>query len=343
MTEPDARRAVGGFLRRSGLLAPGDADPALTPLTGGVSSDLWRADLPSGPVCVKSALPQLKVARRWLAPTSRNRVEYEWLRFAQPLAPGQIPRVLAHDERASLFAMEYLPPGRYPVWKTLLLAGQVDVEAAREVGDLVGKLHAASAVDPAAAALFATDENFDALRVTPYLRVTAQAHPDLRQRLDDLAARTAGTHLAVVHGDVSPKNILLGPHGPVLLDAECAWFGDPAFDVAFCINHLLIKSVRVPAAATALDAAVRTLAAAHARHVRWEPASHLEDRVAALTPALALARVDGSSPVEYLGPAERAAVRAAGRALLAEPPATVGELADRWAALTADRKKESRP
>ena len=271
MTELDLRRAVTGFLRRSGLLAPGEADPALTPLAGGVSSDLWLASLPSGPVCVKSALPQLKVARRWLAPTSRNRVEYEWLRFAQPLAPGQIPRVLARDEQACLFAMEYLPPGQYPVWKSLLLAGQVTVEAAREVGALAGTLHAASALDPAAAALFATDENFDALRITPYLRVTARAHPDLRHRLADIAGRTASTHLAVVHGDVSPKNILLGPHGPVLLDAECAWFGDPAFDVAFCINHLLIKSVRVPAAAAALRAAARALADGHARHVRWEP------------------------------------------------------------------------
>ena len=342
MTEPDVRRAVAGFLRRSGLLAPGHADPELTPLAGGVSSDLWRADLPSGPVCVKSALPQLKVARQWLAPTSRNRVEYEWLRFAQPLAPGQVPRVLAHDESACLFAMEYLPPDRYPVWKTLLLAGRADAEAARDVGSLVGRLHAASALSPAAATLFATDDNFDALRITPYLRVTAQAHPDLRQRLADLAARTAGTHLAVVHGDVSPKNILLGPHGPVLLDAECAWYGDPAFDVAFCVNHLLIKSVKVPAAAAALHAAARALAAAHARHVRWEPPASLDGRVASLTPALALARVDGSSPVEYLSAAERDIVRSAGRALLTGPPATVSELLNRWAALTADRKDSLR-
>ena len=342
MTEPDLRRAVIGFLRRTDLLAPGDPDPALTPLTGGVSSDLWRADLPSGPVCVKSALPQLKVARRWLAPTSRNRVEYEWLRFAQPLAPGQIPRVLAHDQRASLFAMEYLPPDQYPVWKTLLLTGQVDTEAAREVGDLAGTLHAASALDPAAAAMFATDENFDALRIEPYLRVTARAHPDLQEQLAGIAQRTAGTHLAVAHGDVSPKNILLGPHGPVLLDAECAWYGDPAFDVAFCMNHLLIKSVKVPTAAAALCAAARALAEAHARHVRWEPTGDLDSRVASLTPALALARVDGSSPVEYLAPAERVTVRSAARSLLIQPPATIRELVDRWASLIPDRKESLR-
>jgi hypothetical protein len=215
------------------------------------------------------------------------------------------------------------------VWKALLLAGQVDVGAAWAVGALVGWLHAASALDPPAAATFATDGNFDALRITPYLRVTAQAHPDLRERLDEIAAVTAGTRLAVVHGDVSPKNILLGPDGPVLLDAECAWY------VAFCVSHLLLKSVRVPSAAAALLAAARALAVAHASHVHWEPVNGLDGRVAALTPALALARVDGGSPVEYLTEPERAAVRSAARRLLLEPPPTVNDLTGAWAALTA--------
>jgi len=97
MNGQDMCPAVVEFLRRQGLLAAGEEAP-LTPLTGGVSSDLWRVDLPSGPICVKGALPRLKVAHPWFAPVTRNHVEYQWLRFAQPLAPGQIPRVLAHDE-----------------------------------------------------------------------------------------------------------------------------------------------------------------------------------------------------------------------------------------------------
>jgi tRNA A-37 threonylcarbamoyl transferase component Bud32 len=305
----------------------------MTPLLGGVSSDLWKVDLPTRVICVKGALAQLKVAQPWFAPVSRNRVECEWLRFAQPLRPGQVPRVLADDEDAGLFAMEYLPPAEYPVWKTLLLAGQVDVSAARAVGDLVGDLHSASAADPNTAARFATDDNFDALRVGPYLRVTAQAHPDLQHRFASLARRTAGTHLAVVHGDVSPKNILLGRDGPVLLDAECAWFGDPAFDPAFCLNHLLIKSVKLPHSAEALRGAVRALADGYAAHVAWESPSALMERVVSLIPALSLARVDGSSPVEYLNEFERNTVREIGRELLATPPTTLDELIDRWAML----------
>ncbi|WP_198541514.1 phosphotransferase family protein [Parafrankia soli] len=330
MTRSDPHAEVRAFLRRQGLLGPGE-HAELTPLTGGVSSDLWKVDLPAGTVCVKGALAQLKVAHEWLAPVSRNRVEYDWLRFAAPLCPGQVPRGIVHDGEAGLFAMEFLPPERYPVWKAQLLDGQVDVAAAREVGDLVGRLHSASAADQHSALRFATDGNFDALRIEPFLRVTAGAHPDLRERFAELARRTASTHLAVVHGDVSPKNILLGPDGPVLLDAECAWFGDPAFDIAFCLNHLLIKSIKLPGLAAELRAAAQALADAHARHIDWEPPDAFGERVAALLPALALARVDGTSPVEYLDTAQRHEVRKAGRLLLADPAPAVDQLLDRWA------------
>lgn len=132
------------------------------------------------------------------------------------------------------------------MWKAQLFDGQVEVATAAAVGELLGTLHAASAGDVTLAAEFATDDNFHALRIEPYLLATAAAHPDLGDVLRGLAHRTATTHLALVHGDVSPKNILVGPAGPVLLDAECAWYGDPAFDLAFCVNHLLLKSLVVP-------------------------------------------------------------------------------------------------
>jgi tRNA A-37 threonylcarbamoyl transferase component Bud32 len=332
VTELDPRAAAQAFLRRDGLLGPGE-QATMTRLSGGVSSDLWKVELPTRVICVKGALAQLKVADPWFAPVSRNHVEYQWLTWAHSLRPGQVPRVLAHDEQAGLLAMEYLPPSHYPGWKALLFAGDVDVGVARAVGDLVGDLHAASAADPGSAARFATDENFDALRIDPYLRVTARAHPDLADRFAALAERTASTHMAVVHGDVSPKNILLGPGGPVLLDAECAWFGDPAFDVAFCVNHLLIKSVKLPRRGGALRGAARALVDAHAAHVTWEPRPALAARVVSLLPALALARVDGSSPVEYLNEAERDSLRRIARELLGTPAATLDELCERWAAL----------
>jgi len=325
--EPQSR--VEEFLRRHGLMQPAES-AKLTPLTGGVSSDLWQVSLPGRTLCVKGALAQLKVAHEWLAPVSRNRVEYEWLRFAGTVAPRQVPEVYAYDGQAGLFAMEFLAPEDYPVWKAQLLAGQIDPAAAHAVGDLVGRLHAASAKDPSSAGTFATDDNFDALRTEPYFRVTARANPDLADRIEGLAAATAGSHLAVVHGDVSPKNILIGPNGPVLLDAECGWFGDPAFDLAFCLNHLLLKAIVLPESAAQLNRSARLLLAGYALHIDWEPAADLMSRVAALLPLLALARVDGASPVEYLTSAQRGQVRDLARALLSRPTSSIDSLIDDW-------------
>jgi tRNA A-37 threonylcarbamoyl transferase component Bud32 len=329
VNHPGPKRQIATFLRQAGLLSAGEK-VELTPLTGGISSDLWKVDLPGRVICVKGALPQLKVSRAWFAPVGRNHIECEWLRSAHTIRPGHVPRVLAETAARGLFAMEYFPPDRYAVWKEQLFRGEVDVETARQVGDLLGHLHAASATDPTAPERFATDDNFIALRIDPYLTATAESHPDLADRLATLAERTMATRVAVVHGDVSPKNILVGPTGPVLVDAECVWFGDPAFDVAFCVNHLLIKGIRLPRHAHQLQVAALAFVDAHAAHVTWEPRPALHERVVSLLPPLALARIDGSSPVEYLDDDQRGTIRSIARDLLTQPASGLEETAHRW-------------
>ncbi|MET9460012.1 phosphotransferase [Streptomyces canus] len=322
--------ALTDFLLAQELAAP-DETALWTPLAGGVSSDLWRVDLPGRSLCVKRALAKLKVAADWQAPVSRNATEWAWMRFAVRHRPDSVPRLLAHDPEAGLFAMDYLPPRDYPVWKAQLLAGDVRRETAMAVGEVLGTLHAASAGDDTLAELFATDTNFHALRIEPYLLATAAAHPGLSEVFQSLADRTAATHLALVHGDVSPKNILVGPSGPVLLDAECAWYGDPAFDLAFCVSHLLLKSLLLSERRDALLQSGGDLCAQYLRHVGWEPQAALQERVAALLPALLLARVDGKSPVEYLTEeSQKAFVRKVAAALLRAPGRTVEEVLEHW-------------
>jgi aminoglycoside phosphotransferase (APT) family kinase protein len=312
---PDEALAL---LRAAGLAGPGEA-PAAVRLPGGVSSDIWRVELAGGAVCVKRALPRLKVAQTWEAPVARNHYEQEWMEVANQAVPGGAPRVLARGD--GLFAMEYLP---HPVWKDELRAGRADPSFAGAVGRALAAIHRATKDNAALQARFPTDGIFYAIRLEPYLVATAEQHPDLWLKLRQLAARTAKLKSCLVHGDVSPKNIMVSPRGPVFLDAECAWYGDPAFDLAFCLNHLLLKCLWVPASRGAFLACFDELVEAYA------PEGSLQARAAALLPALLLARVDGKSPVEYLDTAGKSHVRRVARPLVAHPVPRLDDVREAW-------------
>jgi aminoglycoside phosphotransferase (APT) family kinase protein len=292
-------------------------------LSGGVSSEIWKV----GGVCVKRALPRLRVAQKWEAPVERNRYERLWLEAAGAAAPGAAPRVLAADDAAGLFAMEYV---HAPVWKELLRQGKAQPEFAAQVGRTLAAVHNATAGRPEVAERFATDEIFYAIRLEPYLVATARAHPDLESRLRFLVGRTAKTKVCLVHGDVSPKNILVGGEGPahfpVFLDAECAWYGDPAFDLAFCLNHLLLKCLWVPASRDAFLACFDALSRTYLKEIQIQD---VEERAASLLPALLLARVDGKSPVEYLTEENKRLVRTVARELLLSSR-SIREIARTW-------------
>jgi aminoglycoside phosphotransferase (APT) family kinase protein len=318
-------------LRNMRLLSAGTSVPG-EQLTGGVSSDIWRIDLPSGPICVKRALAKLHVAADWHAPIERNRYEARWMRHANAAAPGTAPALLGQDETSGALAMQYLSPSDYKLWKTELHAGHAEPDFAASVATRLVSIHAATAADPSVAAEFPTDEIFFDIRLEPYLIATARAHPDLAAPLYELVATTRANKCALVHGDASPKNILVGRDGPVFLDAECAWWGDPAFDLAFCLNHLLLKCLWTPSARARFLACFDSLVAAYRAGITWEPADALEGRAARLLPGLFLARVDGKSPVEYITTEiDRNHVRRAARKLLTDPVDHLDAVRSSWA------------
>jgi aminoglycoside phosphotransferase (APT) family kinase protein len=325
--EAQVRRA----LARLGLLH-GDDAPRFTRLAGGVSSDIWRVDLVSGPVCVKRALPKLRVEQDWFAPVERNAYEAAWMRCAAAVVPEAVPELLGQDEAAGVLVMAYLDPAGHRLWKADLRDGHADPDVARAVGNRLVRIHAATANDPDIAAAFATEAIFYDIRLEPYLVASARAHPDRADALQALVDITARTRRTLVHGDVSPKNILIGPQGPVFLDAECAWYGDPAFDLAFCLNHLLLKCLWTPRAAGELLQCFDVLATAYLAGVAWEPQGALEARAARLLPGLFLARIDGKSPLEYLtDAADKEHVRRVARALLADPVERLHGVRSAWA------------
>ena len=319
MPEPLPEAITAGLVAM-GLLSPGQLLQGEA-LAGGVSSDIWHLTLPNGQqVCVKRALPKLKVAADWRAPVVRNIYEARWLSEADRAQPGAVPKLLGQDEATGALAMAFLSPADHPVWKARLRDGHADAAFAAEVGRRIAAIHAHAAAQPGLAEAFPTDEIFHAIRLEPYLLATARAHPDLAAVLEDIAAVTARSKRTLVHGDVSPKNILCGPSGPVFLDAECAWWGDPAFDLAFCLNHLLLKCLWTPSASAGFMACFEALSARYLAGITWETADALEARAARLLPGLLLARVDGKSPVEYLtADDDKNRVRRVACELLAKP------------------------
>lgn len=240
-------------------------------------------------------------------------------------------------------------------WKADLLAGSVDSAAAASVGALAGRWHAATLDDGGVAEEFGDLEPFVQLRVDPYHYTIAARHPALAERIDQLAASLLrrGPGRCLVHGDLSPKNVLLGatpsvippptrvvaseagcqpagdaPDGIWVIDWEVAHFGDPVFDLAFVLCHLRCKAAHRAADAARLAAAAKAFLGAYAAEAPavW---STIDPAVlAAQTACLLLARVDGKSPVEYLDESGRDAVRRLAIAVLSSSRPSLEEIFD---------------
>jgi 5-methylthioribose kinase len=299
MNDSAKNEELNEFLFRARLLKRGEK-AVWTPLSGGVSSDIWRVSLPAQTICVKRALANLKVEADWQAPTERNNYEWEWFKFVHQNFPEIVPRPLAHDSELQMLAMEFLAPEKFKVWKIELLNGEADAEFAGKVGAYLGKIHAKSAFNKEIAETFATDNLFYALRIEPYLLAAAEKHAEAAPKIKEIAEKTLSAKIALVHGDVSPKNILIGEKNPVFLDAETAWFGDPAFDLAFCLNHFLLKKAFRPEFSRGYENCFRSFSENYLNQVDWEPRDEIEARTTRLLPILHLARIDGKSPVEYI-------------------------------------------
>lgn len=287
------------FVLETGLVERGIPISA-TPLEGGISSEIWKVEANGRIFCLKAALAELKTPQLWRAPVSRNVTEVAWFETIAKITPNAVPKILAHSSEHYLFAMEYLPPSNHKLWKSELAKGNADPKFSAQVGHTLATIHSQTAHDPQIAQVFDTQAQFHSLRLDPYLLTTAKEHLDLSDNIRALVESLIANSKALVHGDVSPKNILSGPNGPVFLDAETAWYGDPAFDLAFCLNHLLLKCMWLPQSNSGFLECFSAFANAYLNGVDWEEVQSVERRTAALLPALMLARVDGKSPVEYI-------------------------------------------
>jgi 5-methylthioribose kinase len=320
---------IHDVLTRLNLIEP-DERIKTEPLTGGVSSTILRIEARNGTWCLKQALPLLKVNKIWSAPVDRVYAEIAWLELAKTIAPGCSPEILGVDRLTNSFVMTYLPPGSFANWKTELMAGRINRQFAASVGSTLARIHSRTAQNEEIRRNFSNDENFLALRLDPYLLEIARQYPALSSSIQLRAEQMQSLKLALVHGDMSPKNILVGASGPVFLDAECACYGDPAFDAAFCLNHLLLKSLAIQDCSGLLLQAFEEFAESYLTGATWEAREELERRITSLLPMLLLARISGKSPVEYLNGLQKEAIFAAAAPLICQGTDSLCELEHIW-------------
>jgi len=315
------------YLRETGRLDPAET-PRFTQLPGGISNRtvlVERAD--SRSFVLKQALAKLRVPTDW--PSDPRRIHQEalgliWLGRLAP--PGSIPSLLFEDAHHHLLAMEAVAPP-HANWKVRLLSGALETGHVEQFGALLGTIHRRSREhERELQTIFADRSFFESLRIEPYYRYTASRHPAATGFFADLIAETATNHVALVHGDYSPKNILICPSGLVLLDHEVIHWGDPAFDVGFSLTHLLSKGHHLPAHRAAFLRAAK---------IYWQTywstiggaiwGGGFEARAVRHTIGCLLARVDGRSPLEYLSGEEQRRQRAIALALVEQPSASVEE------------------
>ena len=329
--------ALLAYLRTTRRVEP-DEEPAIRILAGGVSNRTVLVVRPGGEAWVlKQALAKLRVAVDWFSPPERIHREALGLRWLAHLAPpGTTTPFAFEDHEHHLLAMRAVPQP-HANWKTLLLAGRLERDHVEQFARLLGTVHRTSherraEVEP----VFADRGYFASLRLEPYYGYTATQVAAASGFLTDLIDATLARRDTLVHGDYSPKNVLVHADRLVLLDHEVIHFGDPGFDLGFALTHLLSKAHHLPPHRAAFAGAARRfwgVYRATAGAATW--AADLEPRAVGHTLGCLLARVAGRSPLEYLDPTERTRQLAAVVALMADPPTTVPDLAARFVARIA--------
>ncbi len=318
------------YLRAADLLDAAER-PRFEVLRGGVSN---RAVLVSrepkygASWVVKQALPKLRVQADWQCDPARIQVEAAGLRWLGRLLPdGSVPAFVREDQQHHLLMMQAIEQP-HENWKTQLLSGKVEPSYFEAFGQLLARLHSRSADWRAGlSAEFANQSFFESLRLEPYYLYPANQLPEAAVFLRNLVDSTRQRKLTLVHGDYSPKNVLVRNNRLVLLDHEVLHWGDPAFDIGFSMAHFLSKANHL---STHRDQF------AEAAHRYWNCYSEAAgdaswrdglDRYAVLhTVACMLARVAGKSPLEYLSPHDRSLQQQVVCDLIAKMPAGMSDL-----------------
>ncbi len=303
-------------------------------LSGGVSNRtvLVRRENQQESWVIKQALSKLRVKADWFCSPDRIHREAAGLKLLSSLTPpGTIPKLVFEDRDSFLFAMEAVPDP-HTNWKQLLLAGHLLEHHIVQFADLLATIHRKSAASGhQLEAEFGDLSYFEALRLEPYYTYTAECVPEAASFYEVLKDETHTNRLTLVHGDYSPKNILIYQERLVLLDHEVIHFGDPSFDLGFSLTHLLSKAHHLKSHRFAFaNAAILYWRRYWSAVVSEKWSQGLEARAVRHTLGCLLSRVAGRSPLEYLSDSDCSRQRDVVVAMLESPPDRVEELVERF-------------
>ena len=288
---------VVAYLQSRGVISASEK-ATVEILTGGVSNVVLAIQTQSKDLVLKQALAELKVATKWEADQRRAIVEAHAIETFNALSPDQVPALVDYDPELFTLVLERVPHSA-TVWKSDLLDGTIYPEIGAKLGHTLATWHNFGRHSQDARDKFSEDLLFEQLRITPFYGTVAGKNADLSPKIMTLVDELKSEKTTLVHGDFSPKNIMIGADRDVyILDFEVTHTGNPVFDLAFLTAHLLCKFYREQdlgkrallrqTAHDFLSAYDQESEVAHAQTLAWH------------TALIALARVEGTSLVNYL-------------------------------------------
>jgi len=272
---------------------------SVEPLPGGVSNVVFRVETNDRLLVLKQSRPQLRTEAPWFSDPSRIFREIEVMEALHPALPEVVPKVVFRDDENYAFVMSHAPTPCSD-WRSVLLRGEIQPALGANAGQILGTIHEWTHQNRRAVEPFRDQTVFDQLRVNPFYRRVIERHPDLSRPIGVLIEQLRNTTTALCHGDFSPKNLLLHRDSFTLVDYETAHFGDPTFDIGFCLSHLFLKLIHLPLQWRMLRDTIRSFWHGYTSNMMFAPPEQLCEAGVGHLGACLLARVDGTSPAPYL-------------------------------------------
>jgi len=269
-------------------------------LAGGVSSEVYHVRTNKNNYCIKRSLKRLLVKKKWIANTNRIKFEYLWLKHCQNILKRNIPNTYEFNDKKKYIVMEYLKTSQYKTLKQLFFKRIININTIKLISKHLYKIHSNSSNYKTKKIFEGNYKNFYDLRLDPYFNEVGRVYPKYKEYIKKINENYIKNSSTLVHGDFSPKNILVDKNKIIYLDAECCNFGDPVFDLVFFTNHLLIKSIFLRDKSQEFIKLYLSFYKEYLSNLSTKNFNSYIDRIIKMTPIMLLSRIDGKSPVEYI-------------------------------------------